>query len=111
MALNKKDLERDKRFYKTYGITLNEWNEMFKKQNGVCWICQTLPKNKVLCVDHIHQKGYKKMSPEEKKKYVRALLCFQCNTAFARLERRKNPRQLLERIYKYFDNFSIKGDL
>jgi hypothetical protein len=99
------------RLYNNYGITLAEWDEMFKKQEGVCWMCKSMPKNGILCIDHLHQKGFKKMLPEDKKKYVRGLLCFTCNTGFARIERRKNPRQLLERVVEYFKVFPIKGDL
>lgn len=102
--------QKNKRLYETYGITIEDWEKMFKEQNGVCWICQTLPKSGILCVDHLHKKGYKKLESKEKKQYVRALICFQCNTAFGRIERRKEPRKLLGRIVEYFKTFSIKGD-
>lgn len=107
----KKQKIKDKRLYTTYGITLKEWQDIKDNQKGVCWICKGLPKSGILCVDHLHIKGYKKMIPEEKRKYVRGLICFTCNTAFGRIERRKNPRQLLERIVEYFKIFPIKGDI
>lgn len=105
-----KDKQKNKRLYQTYGITLKDWNRIYKKQNGVCWICQELPKSKILCIDHIHIKGYKKMKPEEKAKYIRGLLCFRCNTVFGRFERLINPRWLLERVIEYFKVFPMKGD-
>lgn len=111
MPKKTKEEIKEARLYKTYGIKLVDWNRMFNDQGGVCWICKTMPKNNVLCIDHIHVKGYKKMPPEEKIKYIRGLLCFQCNTAFGRLERRKQPRQLLNRIVEYFKSYKIKGDI
>ena len=51
------------------------------------------------------------MLPGEKKKYVRALVCFLCNTVFGRIERRKNPRQVLNNIVEYFNKYPIKGEV
>jgi hypothetical protein len=110
VKMDKKETAKNKRLMLNYGITLFDWQDMYENQERVCWICKAMPKNNVLCVDHIHIKGYKKLLPEEKKKYVRALLCFQCNTAFGRLERRKTPRKLLENIIRYFNTFAMKGD-
>lgn len=104
-------LQKHKRLVNTYGITYGEWLQLKIDQDGVCAICKTLPKNEVLCVDHLHIKDYKKLPIEEKKKYVRGLLCFQCNTAFGRIERRKDPRKLLESIVQYFNKYPIKGDI
>ncbi len=102
---------KDKRLYSTYGITLDDWNLMFFNQKGVCWICQTLPKSKILCIDHRHVPKYKKLSSEEKAKEVRGLLCFSCNTGLHGLEKRKNARFLFEQVNLYFKKFKIKGDL
>ncbi len=106
-----KDKQKAKRLYTTYGITLEEWQEMWDDQKGVCKICKTLPKSGRLCIDHLHAKGYKKMSPEDKKKYVRALICFGCNTVFSRFERRTNSRWLFEQVQKYFELYPMKGDV
>lgn len=108
---DKKEKQKNNRLYKTYGITLDDWKDMYKKQGGVCEICKTLPKSGVLCVDHIHKKGYKKMPPEEKKKYVRALVCFLCNTVFGRIERRQDPRKVLNNINIYFSKYKLKGEV
>ena len=62
-----------------YGITLDQYNEMFKKQEGKCAICQR-HQNKLtrtLCVDHDH-----------KTNKVRALLCLTCNTDVSVVENR-----------------------
>lgn len=61
------DKVRDRYLRKTYKIGLDEYTEMLKNQNGVCWICQ---EKKDLVVDHDHSTGK-----------VRGLLCNQCNTS------------------------------
>lgn len=65
---------------KKYGLTDLDYAEMFNAQEGVCFICKKEPKEgKVLNIDHVHVKGFKKMPPEEKKKFVRGILCYFCN--------------------------------
>lgn len=110
----KKNSEKDKRLYKTYGISLKEWYEIYNEQQGVCWICKTLPPSGSLSVDHIHIKGFKKMRPEEKKKYVRGLLCFLCNTGLKSFEKtndKNKNRSRLEGTYKYFKTYPLKGEI
>lgn len=52
-----------------YGLTLEQYEEMFSRQNGVCAICGKPPSPKRrLHVDHNHRTGQ-----------VRGLLCRQCN--------------------------------
>lgn len=51
-----------------YGITLEQYDQMFNKQGGVCAICGRPPKIRRLAVDHDHKTGI-----------VRGLLCFRCN--------------------------------
>jgi prolyl oligopeptidase PreP (S9A serine peptidase family) len=71
-----------------YGITLDQYNEMFKAQEGKCAICQR-HQNKLtrtLCVDHDH-----------KTNKVRALLCLTCNTDVSVVENR------LEEMTKYLN--------
>lgn len=65
----------DKRFeyhlIKTYfGMTLNQYNELFNKQCGCCAICGAHPigKRRMLHVDHDHNTGK-----------TRGLLCHTCN--------------------------------
>lgn len=55
-----------------YGITLEDFNCLFKKQDGKCAICR---QGKKLCVDRCHESGK-----------VRGLLCRECNIAIALLD-------------------------
>lgn len=64
---------------KKYGLTLIDWLEILNRQNGVCAVCKREPTTGRLCVDHEHVRGFKNMSPENKRKHVRGLLCFVCN--------------------------------
>lgn len=48
-------------------ITLDEYHQIFNKQNGVCLICGKAS-NKLLAVDHDHLTGK-----------IRGLLCSKCN--------------------------------
>ena len=71
-----------------YGITLDQYNEMFKAQEGKCAICQRHQNEltRTLCVDHDH-----------KTNKVRALLCLTCNTDVSVVENR------LEEMTKYLN--------
>lgn len=63
-----KSHHRNYTLLKAYGITLEEYNEILKKQDNKCVICGK--KSIKLVVDHDHETGK-----------VRGLLCNQCNTA------------------------------
>lgn len=60
---------------KTYGITKEQYEELYAAQDGVCFICQRATgKTKKLAVDHDHKTGY-----------VRGLLCSTCNKILGHL--------------------------
>lgn len=60
-----------------YGITPEQYAELFRKQNGMCAICHQPPRGKMksLSVDHDHNTGK-----------VRGLLCITCNRAVGYLD-------------------------
>lgn len=60
-----------------YGLSAAEWQSIYDGQNGLCPICEK-PLTRA-CVDHKHVRGWKTMPPDERKKFVRGLLCFICN--------------------------------
>jgi hypothetical protein len=64
---------------KRYGLTAAEWLAILKAQGNVCAVCRKVPLNGRLCTDHEHVKGWKKMKPEQRRLYVRGMLCFFCN--------------------------------
>ena len=67
---NNKQRLRETKLKQRYGITIEDWHEMFEKRNGCCWICgkhQTVL-DRVLSVDHNHTTGK-----------VRGLVCNDCN--------------------------------
>lgn len=85
-----------------YGLSMEEWQVYADEQKHACFICEKEPKKGRLCIDHYHVKGWKKMPPERRKLYVRALLCFMCNTQVlgrcVTIEKLKRATMLLERF-------------
>ena len=89
--------ERERKF----GISRQEYADLFLKQNGVCAICKQpetatrLGKVKALSVDHCHTSGK-----------VRGLLCSDCNTGIGKM---KESREALLAAIRYLDEHS-EGD-
>lgn len=94
----RRDYRKNWQLKKAYGITLDEYREMFDRQNGLCAICE-LPEADstngvahLLAVDHDHETGK-----------VRALLCKKCNTAIGLLGHDLN---LLRTAVQYLELFA-----
>ena len=72
--LNSREASIRHRLKRKYGLSLKDYKEMLKAQDGVCWICkkpETMKQQgriKPLAVDHCHDTGV-----------VRKLLCSRCN--------------------------------
>ncbi len=79
---NNKDKRRDCDLRNKFGITLEDYNEMFKLQDGRCYICKEQEvaisnmnhSIKALAVDHDHKTGE-----------VRGLLCQRCNNVLGKV--------------------------
>jgi hypothetical protein len=96
------DKERDKQLRQNYGISLDEYNELFKAQNGVCAVCgcpetrrpgrrkRTEDYIPMLHVDHDHKTGK-----------IRGLLCSECNTALGSLH--DDPNRI-KALLKYIEH-------
>jgi transcription elongation factor Elf1 len=75
-----------------YGITSEEYKQMYEAQDGKCKICNTAPTTKRgLNVDHCHVSGK-----------VRGLLCHGCNTALGSF---KDDPTLLMNAIEYLRSF------
>jgi hypothetical protein len=89
------DKRRNTALKSLFGITLEEYNKMFKSQNGVCAICgkseteidKRINKKRNLSVDHNH-----------KTNKVRGLLCGKCNKM---LGLSNDNKQILINAIKY----------
>lgn len=75
-----------------YNLTLEDYDQMFEAQNGVCAICGGVNKGRRLDVDHNHL-------TEE----IRGLLCNKCNQALGLLRTDKYGISLLQKAIKYID--------
>lgn len=85
------EAQRRAELKRLYGITLEDYVEMFVKQKEVCAICsQKCPTKKSLSVDHDHNTGK-----------VRGLLCNRCNRALGMFQ--DNP-ELLIKAASYLSN-------
>jgi hypothetical protein len=76
---------RDNFYQRAYGITLEQYNELFAQQEGKCKVCETHQTHlsKALVVDHCHETLK-----------VRALLCSGCNLALGNVK--ENPEILIK---------------
>lgn len=72
-----------------YGLTPDDYDRMFKDQNGVCWICkkEETTNNGTLHVDH-----------DDKSGAVRGLLCGNCNRGIGCLQ---HSIELLTKAIEY----------
>lgn len=87
------DFLRRKHLKNEYNISLEDYAELFYKQNGVCAICGKTQKGKPLFVDHDHSSGK-----------IRGLLCGICNTALGGF---RDKIVLLQEAIKYLNKNKV----
>jgi hypothetical protein len=76
---------------RNHGITIEQYNQMFVNQGGLCTICKEHPaENTRLSVDHDHKTGK-----------IRGLLCIRCNAGLGHF---KDEINLLLNAIKYLSN-------
>lgn len=86
--LRTKEKTKDIHLKRNYGITLEQYDALLKRQRGKCAICKnTCSSGRALAVDHCHQGGH-----------VRGLLCTACNRALGLL---KDDTTIVERALDY----------
>lgn len=79
--------ERQRKYLlkKKFGLSIEEWDELFKKQDGRCGICRSILKYP--CTDHNHSTGK-----------VRGLLCGSCNKGLGFF---KDSPEIMENAIEY----------
>jgi hypothetical protein len=95
LSHEEKKLRIRKQHVATYGLTLEQYDMMLEKQNGVCAICGkggSHSHHKNLCIDHDHETGE-----------VRGLLCDLCNKGIGCL---KDDLDLLKSAVLYLEKYS-----
>ncbi len=88
------DKQRDTRFKKQFGISLEEYNNFLEEQNYSCAICGKSEEDnkKRLAVDHCH-----------KTNKVRKLLCHHCNIALGMVQ---DNEEILISMISYLKEFN-----
>ena len=91
-----KSCSKERKLKIRYNVSVSDYNIIYKKQNGVCAICNKKEsstncngKVRVLSVDHNHSTGK-----------IRGLLCARCNQALGLFQ--DNPKNLKQAI-KYLE--------
>ena len=82
------DIQRFAYLKKTYSLTRDMYENLYRQKQGICEICQKA-KDK-LCVDHDHKTGI-----------IRGLLCVSCNGAMGKLG---DTIEGLEKAVNYLKN-------
>ena len=77
---------------KSFGMTLEQYNKLFEKQDGKCACCgvHQLELDRALAVDHCHET-----------KMVRGLLCNRCNRVLGMVE---DNVEILKNLSEYVEN-------
>jgi 5-methylcytosine-specific restriction endonuclease McrA len=79
----------------TYGLTVEQYQDMFLRQQGLCGICRAeFTEENNMHIDHNHQTGQ-----------VRGLLCRDCNFGIGFL--RDDPKRLMDAIF-YLSDWAVK---
>lgn len=85
-APKKRGIERRSRLLSTYGLTIEQYDELLARQGGGCAICGVGPGDKSLHVDHDHSTGT-----------VRGILCSRCNRGIGNFG--DDPDRLVQAAY------------
>lgn len=82
------EIKRASKLRRKYGLSPEDYQQLFDSQEGGCALCHRLVK---LCVDHDHETGR-----------VRGLLCNECNFAIGVYERHQRPARLIITPYETY---------
>lgn len=92
--LRNKSTFKHTRLKRHHGIGLDQYRDMEKRQNGKCAICELVPKDGILRVDHNHTTGV-----------IRGLLCDSCNRGIGFL---RDSQSNLQRAADYVSTEPFK---
>ena len=94
----RKKEERERHLLRAYNLTLKQWEQMLKNQNGTCanpHCDKVLEGRYKIHTDHDHKTGK-----------VRGLLCARCNTDLGRLE----DKHRIKGLYLYLEQYGADYD-
>ena len=98
------DESRNDRLQRQYSITEQQYDAIFKKQEGKCAICNCHQHYQRLCVDHDHKTGM-----------VRGLLCTNCNRGLGRFFdsnlRLRNAAAYIEKAQETWKRIAVKNEV
>lgn len=90
-----------------YGLTADEWLALLAAQGWRCPVCLKSGAAVRWNTDHDHVPGWAKRPPEERRRYVRGVLCTYCN--FRRVNSRM-PAAEARRIADYLRAYEERRD-
>ena len=90
---------------KRYGLTEEEWLGLLADQGWKCPIC--LRRAATWNTDHHHEAGWRHMPPEQRRRYVRGVLCAYCNH---RVVHSRMPADVAQRIADYIAAYERRRD-
>lgn len=90
-----------------YGLTADDWLALLAGQGWRCPICRKSGALVKWNTDHAHVPGWAKKPPEERKRFVRGVLCAWCN--HRRVHSRMGSEEA-QRIADYFKAFETRRD-
>ncbi len=88
-----------------YGITQDEWLTLLAVQGWKCPICTR--RYTTWNVDHEHVAGWKHMHADQRRRYVRGVLCARCNWRFVHST---IPADMAQRIADYLLAYETRRD-
>lgn len=83
---------RNRYLLKRFGITEDQYNDLYREQDGCCAVCKrsSITFKTKLAVDHDHNSGH-----------IRGLLCNYCNRRIVGRHRKESGANLLLAAYEY----------
>ena len=89
-----------------YGITVDEWLALLHNQGWCCPVCRK-HKGVQWTTDHEHVRGWKAMPPEQRRRYVRGILCRHCNW---KVVHSRLTAEQARRIATYLEAYEARRD-